>query len=727
MSTGSEQPNSTLENEPERAIAIAATFTAEPVEESLKFWGVELDLRFRIEFAPYNQVFQQLLDPSSFISKNSHGMNVILLRFEDWLGDGKKSDSGKEGKIKDNVEDLVNALKSALERSSTPYLVCICPPSPAVAADASRTLIHKEMENFMLSELDRMSNVYFLRSSALTSAYPVSTYYDPHSDELGHVPYTPDLFTALGTMIVRKFYRIQSAPYKVVALDCDHTLWNGVCGEDGPLGVRIDQPHKELQEFVVQQIDAGMVICLCSKNNEEDVIDVFERRPEMPLKRDHIVSSRINWRPKSENLRSLASELQLGLDSFIFIDDNPVECAEVQANCPEVLCLQLPKEAENIPRFLNHVWAFDHLKITEEDRKRTSMYQENLRREQLRHESLTFGDFLAGLGLEVKTFEPMPHHVPRAAQLTQRTNQFNFTTIRRSEAELQKLLKTGGLECLCVEVSDRFGDYGLVGVIVFKAEAEAIKVDTLLLSCRVLGRGVEHQMLAALGVKAQERGLTYVEVTYVPTAKNQLVAEFLDSIGSKYKESLGEGLGFLLRFPAQYARGVNVIHSLEKPMGGGEGAEKKGDYSQKAEKVIVPLWGKSERLSYIARNLTSAEQITKMIESRHWKQRPALPIDYVAPSNELEKSICKIWEKVLGVEKVGIHDNFFQIGGQSLLGTRILSRLRQETGVGLRLPHLFGSPTVASIANLIETLQVVRRDRLSTGNMGNAEREVIAF
>ena len=471
--------NATLRSTQRQTIAITATFTAEPVEDSLAFWMDELDIPSKIVFAPYNQPFQQLLDPSSLLSKNQSGINVILVRLEDWgrAGDGaegkavadssystneKLALSSVQG-IEENVQDLTPALKSATERSAVPHLVCLCPGSTAALADSNRSAFFKQTEELMASELHGVTGVHLVTTSELAAAYPVSRYYDPHGDELGHVPFTPLFFAALGTLIARKIYAIQSTPRKVIVLDCDQTLWKGVCGEDGVHGIAIDPPRKALQEFMASQHDAGMLICLCSKNNEEDIIEVFERRPEMQLKRDHIVSWRINWRPKSENIKSLADELQLGLDSFVFIDDDPVECAEVRANCPEVLTLQLPQEPERIPRFLNHLWVFDHLMITEEDKKRSALYFQNIQRERLREESMSLEGFLAGLGLDVQISEMVPRHLARVSQLTQRTNQFNFTTIRRTESDIQKLCQSGNFECLVVEVSDRFGDYGLVG------------------------------------------------------------------------------------------------------------------------------------------------------------------------------------------------------------------------------------------------------------------------
>ena len=185
----------------------------------------------------------------------------------------------------------------------------------------------------------------------------------------------------------------------------------------------------------------------------------------MILKRDHLVSWRINWQSKSENIRSLARDLNLGLDSFIFLDDNPVECAEVRAGCPEVLTLRLPIDG-NIEEFLRHVWAFDRLRVTSEDRHRTTMYKQEADRARFQREVPTIGDFLAGLDLRIGFSKPAPEQVDRIAQLTHRTNQFNFTTVRRNDGEIHRLAESG-LECRAVEVKDRFGDYGLVGVMIF--------------------------------------------------------------------------------------------------------------------------------------------------------------------------------------------------------------------------------------------------------------------
>ena len=352
-------------------IAVSASFTAEPLEQSLIFWMQELGLGARVEFAPYNQVLHQLLDPSSLLARNRNGINVVLVRLEDLKGITTKAQTIPE--IERNVRDLLSALITSVERSAASFIVCLCPASPSQVADPERVSFLNQLETRLSSELAQISGIHFIDTEELKSTYAVTDYYDAETNRLAHIPYRPVFFTALGTLIARKVYALKTIPYKAIVLDCDQTLWSGICGEDGALGIHIDPAHKFLQEFMLRQHDSGRLLCLCSKNNEEDVTAVFDHHPEMILKRHHIVCSRLNWSTKSENIRSLARQLNLGLDSFIFIDDDPIECAEVKSNCPEVLTLQLPNELGAIPRFLAHVWAFDHLKTTEEDRKRTTL------------------------------------------------------------------------------------------------------------------------------------------------------------------------------------------------------------------------------------------------------------------------------------------------------------------------------------------------------------------
>ncbi|NEO30634.1 MAG: amino acid adenylation domain-containing protein [Symploca sp. SIO3C6] len=599
--------------------------------------------------------------------------------------------------IEQTVRDFGSALKTARMRSQNPYFVCICPPSPA--DQISDNILHERMQELLAAEFQNFSGIYLIKSQELTNTYPVEDYYDPYGDELGHIPYTPTFFCALGTMLARKIWALQSSPYKVIALDCDHTLWSGICGEDGATGVKISPSLRSLQEFIVAQQKSGKLICLCSKNQEDDVLAVFDQNSDMVLKRHHLVNWRINWKSKSENLKSLAAELQLGLDSFIFVDDNPVECAEVRANCPEILTLQLPQECDFNPQYLEHIWAFDQLQITKEDQQRTNLYQQNVQRQRLQQDSLSFSDFLAQLNLEIEICPMQSEQFSRVAQLTQRTNQFNLTTIRRSEIEIQKLCNLEKLECLVVKVKDRFGDYGLVGLLLFEILENTLYVDTFLLSCRVLGRGVEHKMLVHLGTIAQEKGLEQVELFYKPTPKNQPIWNFLTSLGRQFQHKKEDG--WLFKFPSDTAAKSKFIPITEV---------------QKTNQILVETVSPTDKntlpsasrafeagfFERIAQNLYSPELILKEINSQQQRQRSELGREFIAPRTPIEKAIASLFAEVLKLDKVGIEDDFFELGGDSIRGAILINKLQAQLNEIIHFIVLFDTKTVAKLAAYVE-------------------------
>ncbi len=711
-------------------IIIAATFTADPVREPLDFWLETLQLPFEVELAPYHQVFQHLLDPTGSLTHNRQGLNVLLVRFEDWLADqnpthrggglplsntpqggehrptspplrgiegGLFAKPGIAAELATLAQDLVSALKTATARSGAPYLLCFCPPSShldKIALDHIQQTVKE-----VIYELAGIEGVYTLSPADLHALYPVPPHAvdDAYSNALGHIPYTPTYFTALGTMLARRLLVMQRPPAKVIVLDCDHTLWGGVCAEDGPQGVDVAGPWHHLQTFMVAQSRAGRLLCLCSKNQEADVQTVFNHHPEMPLRPDHIVASRINWQPKSENIQSLAQELQLGLDSFIFLDDNPLECAEVRANCPQVLTLQLPKDPAQIPQFLAHVWAFDSLRVTGVDRQRTALYRQQQQREQLRTDSLTYADFLAELDLTVKFSSPTSAQLERVAQLTQRTNQFNATTLRRSAATLRRLWQNGAPEMRVVHVSDRFGDYGLVGVIFFTSQADALRVDTFLLSCRALGRGVEHQMLAHLGELAAERGLQRVDVPYTPTERNRPVLDFLTRVGSDFKIEQDDGL--LFRFSARAAAQVTFTPpASEQPTNAAPSSNRISQIPATDNSINYQL---ASALQRIATDLTTVAQIEHAVKHHHRRARAPLSRDHTPPQTAPEKQLAALWCSVLDLDRVGARDNFFDLGGNSLRATRLASQIQTHFGCALSLQDLFYAPVLAKQAKLV--------------------------
>ena len=409
--------------------------------------------------------------------ENSGLLNIYARRLEKGnalAGPARKRDDSLER----NVDEFCAALRSFTSESSAPTILCICPRSPESKHRVEVSDALDAAERQLLPRVNNMANVFSIDSRSILKHYPVQDYYDAYSHRLGHVPYTSEGYAAIGSTLFRTLFSLKNEPIKVIVLDCDNTLWRGVCGEDGALGVQITEDHRSLQEFAIKQMSSGVLICLCSKNNERDVFDVFDQRKEMLLEREHLASWRLNWSRKSDNLKSLADELNLGLGSVLFIDDNPVECAEIRINCPEVLTLQLPQESEAIPSFLSAIWALGRTPSTEEDHRRTNMYQENIRREEFREGTVTLKDFLSGLQLRIQLTAPTEEQINRISQLTLRTNQFNLTTIRRSENEIRSWLELEDRESLVASVSDRFGDYGLVGLILYEMTADQFTVDT---------------------------------------------------------------------------------------------------------------------------------------------------------------------------------------------------------------------------------------------------------
>jgi len=324
------------------------------------------------------------------------------------------------------------------------------------------------------------------------------------------------------------------------------------------------------------------------------------------------------------------------------------------------------------------------------------MYQESAQRDAFLKKSLTLKDFIDGLKLEVHLMEPKPEQLGRVSQLTYRTNQFNFTTIRRTEAEISNLLADRNRRCLAVEVRDRFGDYGLVGVAIYEVTAELLRVDTFLLSCRVLGRGIEHRIMAELGRLATEMNIGHVEIKYLKSGKNQPALEFITSIGSSYGTPLPNGQIFKL--PVEYLRTLKY----EPPSSEEHQPKSSENKSEEGRKHSAEGQGErdglSEKMQEIADHLHSGQAILERIERFRVEQQSHGVPEYVEPGTNLEKDLAAIWQSVLGKSQIGLTQNFFESGGTSLRAVQLIAAVKKKFGIGLPLTILFECPTIALMA-----------------------------
>ncbi|MDX2153602.1 MAG: HAD-IIIC family phosphatase [Bryobacteraceae bacterium] len=641
--------------------AVSASFTAEPLRGSLEFWGRQLGEPVEIVFAPYNQPLQTLLDPSSVFGQNQHGMNVLLVRLEDLA----QFDHQDLSAIEANARHLIEEVRAAPPRFHVPLLFVLCPPSPEARP------LHDRMRLWIAQEFTDAPGLQLLSDEEIAALYPVADFHCTEGERLGRIPYSQAYFTALGTAIARRADALLRPPYKVIAVDCDNTLWQGICGEDGPDGVMLDPPRRALHELLIEQRDAGMLLVMASKNNEQDVLDTFAAHPDWPLQPRHFASWRLNWDAKPGNLASLAEELSLGLDSFIFVDDNPKETAEVTEGAPEVLALTLPEDVSRIPTFLHHVWAFDHAIVTDEDRQRNTYYEQSREFGRAQRQAATLNEFMAGLNLQVQVEPLTPERLSRAAQLTQRTNQFNLTTVRRTEAELRNL------EVYTVQASDRFGDYGVIGDVIVSANDGALDVDTFLLSCRALGRGVEFRVLHHLADLAAARGLSKLLLRFSPTKKNQPAWQFLQNLGAKEQADFVIDAAAARRAEWQAPQTVAPVAKVKRV----STARRDVDYGR------------------IAAEFATVEQISRAISLSHRAVQ-------VFEGNDIERRLAAIWSELLE-KPVRRADNFFDLGGHSLLVVLLILRIKEEFGVALPVDDVYsGTLTLEDLARTIEMHQL---------------------
>ncbi|GII03580.1 HAD-IIIC family phosphatase [Planobispora takensis] len=665
-------------------LGVAATFTAEPLADVLRFWLAELGIGGDVDFAPYGQVFPSLLDPGSVLGRA--GAVAVLVRAQDLTAAGGSdgmddgADDGGSGRVDAVAADLAAAVRTSAKASGAPHLLMVCPPSPEAGSDA-----HARLAAVLQEACAGDPGVHVLTSA---EPYEVQEVHDAFADRIGNVPYTEPYFAALATALARRLHAMTAPRPKVIVADCDGTLWDGVVGEDGPDGVVIGPDRLRVWHELSRQVDAGRLLCLASKNDEKDVREVFARHPGLPIGLEQITAMRIGWDAKSQALRSLAAELDLGLDSFVFLDDSPVECAEVRAGCPEALTLRLPADPAAAARFLRHCWPLDHTAVTDADRARGRYYREQRRRERAMGE-MSLTDFFATLDLAVTITPAGPEHAERVSQLARRTNQFNLSAERHPDGELH-----------VVEVRDRFGDYGLVGLTAAHTDGDTLRADAFLLSCRALGRGVEHRMLAHLGALAGERGLARVALAHRVTSRNRPARDFLAGLPGAAAPAGGDLLWHVLDADAAAA----VVHvPAETAATAPAAAAPASEAAPRAD------W---ERVETIATRLTDVDAIVRALRAA----APAPVLPAVLTATPVEAAVMRWWAEILDIPPTSVDDGFFDLGGHSLRLVQFMARVRAEYGVELPFDTLYTTAfTVAEIARVIEEQQVAQA--------GNAELE----
>jgi len=310
-----------------------------------------------------------------------------------------------------------------------------------------------------------------------------------------------------------------------------------VVADDGLEGIELGdtsprgEAFKAFQKYIVSLKQRGVLLAVCSKNDLDKAQEPFQKHPEMVLRLDDIVSFKANWEPKSENIRAMAPELNLGLDSFVFVDDNPAEIEIVRQFIPEVTTILLGADPSDYVAQLADCRLFEPRSITNEDAERTSQYRSDAQRNALAATVTDMGSYLESLQMESVMSEFLPVDVPRLSQLINKSNQFNLTTHRRSEAEVIAVMNDKNFAGYSVRLKDRFGDHGLISIVIGEKVGDAMQIDTWLMSCRVLKRGVEEEVLNELVRLAKLKNCTRLEGAFLPTPKNEMVRDFYARMG----------------------------------------------------------------------------------------------------------------------------------------------------------------------------------------------------
>ena len=515
-------------------ITICSSFVVKQLYDYINYWGNEFGLKINISFAPYNQVFQQLLNPNSLVNQNS-GINVLFIRVEDWLRDQRDKTSLEQNNfLNQTYLEFIEAVNKARKNTSVPFLIGIVPLSPYHPFISEIADSIEEINLKLDSSLRKLPWFYLLDLNTIATLYDIDEVFDSKSDEIGHIPFTPEYYAALGTFLTRKIRAYKGPSYKVIATDCDNVLWKGRCDKEGIQNVIIDKNYNYLQEFLLEKYNEGFLLVLCAKNKECDVWEVFDHHPQMKLRREHIAAYRINRKTKTDNLISIASELNLGFDNFIFLNYSDTETEQVSVSYPEIFPLTLPDDPDTYFSFLNHIWEFDVFQITEEDRQRNKMYKAEKERKQEQGNFEHLNDFLQSLNIQINLNSLEEKDIDRALQLTLRTNQFNLNGVRKTREEISKAIQKQHSLAWIIDVKDRFGDYGIVGLLLARKNQSTLIIDTFVLSCRALGKNVEDFMLAELQQYCATNSIQTIIASFLSTSRNQPFLEFLIRTDWKY-------------------------------------------------------------------------------------------------------------------------------------------------------------------------------------------------
>ena len=534
-------------------VAILSSFTLNGLDEVLHVKCSKIGIRYQSYIAGYNQYNQELLDSESELYQFSPDITFLIIDIRKFLGESfyfpyKISVDERKILVKQKIDEIENLVQNFEKNSSSKLIITnfnIPYYSPnGIIETKSEFGFHEMIEeiNKALRNLSKNHNSTYINDfNQFVSKYGEKNIFDYRQFHVGDIQISFNFIPTFGNELMGYIKPLSGKNKKCIILDLDNTLWGGVIGEDGFDGIELGHTSNgnafvEFQKELLSLWNQGIILAVNSKNNFDDAMKVIREHPEMILREENFASIQINWNDKAQNIKQISDEINIGLNSFVFFDDDKINQERIHQEFPEILTIDLPKDPSQYAPILKDLNDFNVLQRTQEDAKRGEMYTQQKERKKLENSVSDLNEFLKQLDITVKIKKSNKFLIPRISQLTLKTNQFNLTTKRYQEEDIENLSNNTNYEVGCAQVIDKFGDNGITGAFIVKKNEKVWFIDTFLLSCRIMGRGVENAILSEILKQAKNNDIDEIKAEFIPTEKNQPAENFLANYGFKKQD-----------------------------------------------------------------------------------------------------------------------------------------------------------------------------------------------
>lgn len=530
---------------PQYSLAVLGDCATQHLATALRGYGVSVGMRLNVFDADYDQIDAQVMAPDSELYRFAP-QGVLLQMCTEKLQEAfyDRPPEARASFAEDTYARIRQIWSRIGSRIPATVLQCNFPliDDGVFGQFGNKTeqsfLFQQRKLNYLLTQgCQEAKNTFLIDLDALQTALGRSTFADPKLYYVAKMPISLAALPAAAKLVVDVVRSLQGVVKKCLVLDLDNTLWGGVIGDDGLSGIQIGElgtghAFSDFQKWLKELKNRGILLTVCSKNNEDTAKEPFEKHPEMVLRLEDFSMFVANWEDKARNIRTIQQALNIGMDSMVFLDDNPFERELVRTMIPEITVPELPEDPALYLQYLRGLDLFETASYSREDAGRTEQYREKAQRAAFEAAFQSYDDYLEALQMRASAAAFDPFHYPRIAQLTQRSNQFNLRTVRYTEAEIEALAQDDSRIGLYFTLKDKFGDHGLISVVVLEKQPEdTLFISEWLMSCRVLKRGMEEFIVDKILSVAAQQGFRRVVGEYIPTPKNAMVKDLYEQLG----------------------------------------------------------------------------------------------------------------------------------------------------------------------------------------------------